>query len=95
MDSDFLQSEPDKFNLDYQFFLYLKRIGLHWEDIPKGQYGELKRAFFGALGQMLMLVSMDMSKLSDEEASKKTVWMTEQISEFWKEEVQKHSRVNN
>lgn len=95
MEDHFEEPPEDLFDMDYQFYRYLKKVGLPPWQIPKGQYGELKRAFFGAMGQMLMLVSFDMPKLSEEEAAEKTILMTQQISEFWKGEAEKHTRVNN
>lgn len=75
---------PNKFDLDYQFFLYLKKMGIHPKDIPVGQYGSWKRAFYAGVGQMLMLVTMELSTMSPYETNKQTRYMADQITDFWK-----------
>lgn len=82
--SELNDQEPDKFDLDYQFFLYLKKFGVHPKDIPAGQYGSWKRCFYAGLGQMLMLVSMELSTMSPFETQKQTKRMVDQITAFWK-----------
>lgn len=89
------ENQEDPFDLNYQFFLYLQKLGIHPKDLPVGQYGSIKRSFYAGLGQMMMLVSMNLSVLTPDAASERTLYLTEQITAFWKEESQRHTSVNN
>lgn len=86
---------PDPFDLNFQFYLYLKKLGLDPRTIPFGQYGEIKRAFYGGVGQMLMIIAMKLSELSDDDANERTLYLTQQITEFWKTEIEKSTQQQN
>lgn len=90
-----MSKEPDKFDLNFQFYLYLHKLKLDPRTLPAGQYGEIKRAFYAGVGQMMMLMAMDMADLSDQEANEKTLYLTKQITEFWKAEVERGFSVQN
>jgi hypothetical protein len=89
------ESEGDKFDLNYQFFVYLKQYGLHWEDLPPIQFREMKRAYYGAMGQMLMLYMNDIPQISAEESTKKILWMRQQVIDFWRVELEKYQTQQN
>jgi hypothetical protein len=86
---------PDKFDLDYQFFLYLKKYGVHWEDLPPIQLREMKRSFYAAMGQMLMIYMQDIPQMSVEESTKKILWMRQQVIDFWQGETEKYQAQQN
>ena len=46
----------EAFKLAYQWKLYLQQMGLEEEAMPAAQLRETKRAFYGACGQMLLLL---------------------------------------
>jgi hypothetical protein len=91
------EQEPDKFDLDYQFFLYVKAFFGHPENIPVGMYGNVKCSFYAGIGAMMKLVTLDMPHLSKLDAEAKTRYMAEQITKFWVTEVDmsKGDIVNN
>jgi hypothetical protein len=93
--NQFDETAEDPFNLDYQFFMYLKRYGVHWEDLPPIQFREMKRAFYGAMGQMLMLYMNDIPQMPEKESTPKILWMRQQIFDFWKEELEKYQTQQN
>jgi len=73
----------DKFNIEYQYQLYLKRVGLKEDLMHSAQKDETRRAFFGAWGQMLMLLKHDVSELSEDSAIEVLEDMTEQVLKFF------------
>ena len=67
------------FNLDKQWELYLKRVGLKGKRIPVSQYNEMKQTFFGACGQILMLITHELAELPDDQALKQLDSMINQV----------------
>lgn len=76
-------------NLEYQFEQYLKRVGVSEATLPPVQYREMKRAFFGALGQMYVLYRDVIPELSDADAVGCFQDIGNQIQTFWQNEVKK------
>ena len=72
-----------KVDIEKQFGLYLKMVGLKKEEMHPIQLQETKRAFFGAWGQLLALMKDDVSALPDEEAVKVLQDMLNQVFNFW------------
>jgi hypothetical protein len=79
----------DQFNLDYQFNLYLKRCRITKEEMHPVQYEETKKAFMGACGQLLVLLTYDLVTYEEEVAHKKLDDMIEQVNSFWINEIKK------
>ena len=75
--------EEQKFDLEHQFDLYMERMKLDKRKMPEIQLRETKRAFYGACGQMLLLLRDDVSALPDEEGIKALDRMFNQVSSFW------------
>ncbi|HET6558083.1 MAG TPA: hypothetical protein VFG54_12260 [Prolixibacteraceae bacterium] len=75
--------KKQEFDLNYQYQLYLDRVKLKESQMAPVQRTELKRAFFGACGQMLMLLRDDIGKLEEDEAIKELDGMINQVSDFW------------
>lgn len=71
------------FNLDHQFDLYLERTKQDKNKMPSIQLQETKRAFYGACGQMLVLLRDDITALPDEQAMDTLDDMMNQVGSFW------------
>lgn len=77
-----MENDP-KFDLEHQFKLYLERVNFGNRALPEVQYIEMKRAFFGACGQLLLLMRDDLSELSDEEGVQVLADLLNQVGDFW------------
>lgn len=78
-------------NLEYQWKQYLKRVRMEHVVMSAVQEQEMRRAFFVACGQMLVLLRDDVSLLPDEDAVVCMQDMMNQIQAFWQNEVRKHN----
>lgn len=78
-----VQQPVDKFNLDYQYELYLKRVGLSIATMPDSQKKALKMAFMGACGQMLLLLRDDVGAMDEKQAVSTLEKMIGQVSNFF------------
>lgn len=77
----------DKFNVQQQFELYLQRSGIAYLPKDSTQYIELRRAFMGAAGQLLILFSDDIGAMEDEnEAINVMDSLFNQVHDFWNNE---------
>ncbi|AKD55049.1 hypothetical protein [Spirosoma radiotolerans] len=76
-----------KFNLDYQYALYLKRIKLDEATMHEEQKRQLKQAFYGACGQLLVLFRDDVAALSEREAVGILESLHKQTVAFWENEL--------
>lgn len=75
----------EKFNLNDQFDMYLQRVGLDKTLLSNTQYTELKRAFIGAAGQMLVMFRDYIGGIENEgEAISVMESLFIQVGEFWK-----------
>lgn len=72
-----------EFNLDHQYQLYLKRVGLSETLMPPSQMRETKRAFMGACGQILIMLRDDVGKLEENDAITTLDSLINQVSNFW------------
>lgn len=94
---------PDKlpidFDLSHQWGLFCERCGIPESRMPEDQRREMKRAFFGACGQMLILLKDELGdygdKHGDEAAAGVLQNMLDQVSAYWQKEMDAHSRANN
>lgn len=80
-----------KFNIENQYKLYLKRMKLDENRMPEVQRVETKRVFYGAFGQLLMLLQNDITELSDDEAFKTLDSMITQVGQFFMNETHKQN----
>lgn len=77
----------NKFKIQEQYEMYLKRVDLFGKIHPESnQYIELRRAFFGAWGQLLEL-QMGMCDMSYDEGSEMLESMWNQVEEFFDNEI--------
>lgn len=72
-----------QFDLNHQYQLYLKRVGLKEKTMSLVQSKETKRAFFGACGQLLILLRDDVGELEETEAIETMDDMINQVADFW------------
>jgi hypothetical protein len=80
------------FKLEHQFTLYLQRAGVTAGDLPADQYREMRRAFFGGLGQMFFLVTQDVLDVKGERDQGNVLTsFQDQIGAFWDHEAKLHT----
>jgi hypothetical protein len=56
-----------KFDLEHQYQLYLKRMGLSEPAMHTQQKKQLRQAFYGSAGQLLILMRDDIASLPEDE----------------------------
>lgn len=81
----------NQFDLNNQWKAYLKRGGLKEEEMNPIQCQEMKRAFYGACGQMLILLRDGISPLTDKEGMNAIKNMFDQVGNFWMKEAARHN----
>jgi hypothetical protein len=84
----------DPFNLDEQFEFYLKLVEFpvdYWAERDPLRMTEIKRAFMGAWGQFLTVLSEQIPQLDEDVIDSKLLSMRQQIINFWQQE---HNRQN-
>jgi hypothetical protein len=75
------------FQLEHQFTLYLQRCEVTRAQLGIDQLREMRRAFYGGLGQMFFLMTQDMGKqLRPGEQLVALDSIQSQLVEFWDEE---------
>lgn len=86
---------PKDFDLNHQWGLFVERCGIPENKMPEDQRREMKRAFFGACGQMLILLRDELGDYGDKHGDKAAAMMMhnmlDQVGKFWQIEVDKHS----
>jgi hypothetical protein len=65
---------------------YLKSVGLKQSKMSLGQNRELRRAFFGACGMMMVKLRDDIGTLPEDQAVKVLEDMFHQVNEFFLKE---------
>lgn len=83
------RKKPRTFDLDHQYQLYLKRVGLIESNMHPIQKAETKRAFIGACGQMLLLLRDDLGALEENLAIKTMQDMINQVANYFMNESNK------
>jgi hypothetical protein len=71
------------FLLNNEFQKYLKKVNLSADKMHPLQLQETKRAFFGACGQMLVLLRDDISILEESDAIQVLESLDKQVGDFW------------
>ena len=77
------------FDLEHQYQLYLKRVGLKEENMHPVQKTETRRAFMGACGQMLILLRDDLGILEESKAIETMQDMINQVQVYFMKETNK------
>jgi hypothetical protein len=81
-------SLKNPFNLEYQYQLYLTRMGLKEDSLHPIQKLQLKQTFMGACGQMLILLRDEVSKLPNDQAADILENFIHQIEKFFINQIQ-------
>lgn len=71
------------FDLEYQYQLYLKRVALKEDIMPEIQKRQLRQAFMGACGQIILLLRDDVGALSETDAIKTMENMINQVGNYF------------
>lgn len=90
-----IEKLPIDFDLNHQWGLFCQRCGIPDDKMPPDQRREMRRAFFGACGQMLILMKDELGdygdKHGDEAAAGVLQNLLNQVSDFWQGEMDKQS----
>lgn len=90
-----INSMPKEFDLNNQWSLFLGRCGMSAITMPEDQKREMKRAFFGACGQILIVFRDELNDYADKKgevaAANVMQNMLDQVSTFWQKEMDKQS----
>ena len=78
-----------EFNLEHQYQLYLQRMALSESTMHPQQKIQLRQTFFGASGQMLILLRDELSKLEEEKAMETLQDLINQVGNFFFAETNK------
>ena len=78
-----------KFNLENQYQLYLQKMGLSENTMHPQQKKQLRQTFYGASGQMLILLRDELSKLDQEKAMETLQDLLNQVGNFFLSETNK------
>lgn len=73
----------NEFNLEHQYQLYLQRMALSEKTMHPQQSIQLRQTFFGAAGQMLILLRDEISKLEEKEAVDTLQDLINQVANFF------------
>jgi len=73
----------EKFNLEYQYQLYLKRMKLHEDKMHPQQKKQLRETFMGASGQLIILLRDDVAALPEDEGVKTMKDMLNQVADYF------------
>lgn len=79
----------DKFTIEYQWQFFLGLCKITKKQMHPIQYNEMKKAFYGASGQILLLLRDEIAELSDDDAYEKLEDMAHEIDIFWKSQLLK------
>jgi hypothetical protein len=79
------------FDLNYQWGLYLERAGVTEQQLGFVQASEMKRAFFGGCGQMIILMRDEVAAQEDDKAIATMQDMLDQVGNFWLSETHKQN----
>jgi len=77
----------DKYDLENQYQLYLKRVGLVESKMAPLQKKQLRQTFMGAYGQLLMLLRDDITKMEDNVAVLTIQNMFDQVANYFAKQV--------
>lgn len=72
-----------EFNIEHQYQLYLKRMSISERNMHPEQKKQLRETFFGACGQMIILLRDELSALKESEAIEQMQNMLDQIGGYF------------
>lgn len=86
----------EKFNLEFQYQLYLERCCLRESEMNTIQKVETKRAFMGGCGQMLVVLRDDITEIPNEDDAANILQiMLDDVNAFFMIEVLKYNLPQN
>jgi hypothetical protein len=78
-------SGETEFDIEKQWQLWLKRVGIKLDELSEEKHKELKACFYGACGQMLVLLPQVSRVVEDPEAYEQIIEMIKQVNDFFKD----------
>lgn len=79
-------SAMNPFNLEDQYQFYLEKVELKEDSMHPTQRVQLRQAFMGASGIILLVIRDEFSALSDEDGDRQFTSMIDQVSDYWNRE---------
>lgn len=76
-------NQNEQFNIEQMFMKYLNLVGLRAHELSPVQLTEMRRAFIGAVGQTIVLLTQELPAMSDAQGSQAMDDMMLQIKNFW------------
>ncbi len=73
----------DIFNIEYQYQMYLRLVSLTEAGMHPEQRKQLREAFFGAAGQLLILFRDKLSLLDEDDGVEKLEAMIIEVEKYW------------
>lgn len=77
------------FDMEHQWQLFLERCDLTGP-LPEDQQREMRKAFFGSAGQLLLLMRDDISELRMDEGVQVMKRLLNQVGQFWENALKEH-----
>lgn len=78
--------EKTDFTIDQQWRRFMERCGIDPKEFPEIQIQEMSRAFYGAMGQMLLLFRDELAELEEIDGIKALENMLNECVKFWEEQ---------
>lgn len=75
------------FNLEEQYQFYLEKVELQEATMHPDQRVQLRQAFMGASGIILLLIRDEFASLSDDDGDRMFTSMVDQVGNYWEKEV--------
>lgn len=75
--------------IEFMFNQYLMMTALDKLDKNSIQYKETKRAYYGAIGQLLLIQRDELTQLTDNEAADTLESLLSETTEFWSQQLPK------
>lgn len=72
------------FSVENQFQLYCQRVKLKRANVTDTQWLETKRAFFGAVGQFLLMFRDEIAELEEDDAVEVMQKLLVETGDWWK-----------
>lgn len=69
--------------IEFMFSQYLMMVSLDKLDKNSVQYKETKRAYYGAIGQILLIQRDELTQLTEQESTDTLQSMLDETTDFW------------
>lgn len=81
-------NEKTDFTVQQQWLRFLERSGVKPGQLHPHQESEMKKAFFAAAGQILIMSRDELAELTDNEAVHHLESMMQEVTDYWAEQRQ-------